>query len=465
MSFYIKNPARNVMWPSHVMVEGEVKSIADMYAAGEIVLEIRGRGEEGWAVYMSKASEIEEHPARAQQVSPLFTREQGDTRKMLIERAEFVYKKRVPTSVLAFHPARECWIFRTVEDPAVIEADAKVCADNTMKRFDGDVDGAREWIETEVSQNSYIINNTTYAPEVRDATRRLKVLRAALLLLPSKEEMQEIAAAEYEQEAATEEAARLLPSAADELAYWTLEAARKPDVPLYDNLDIPADVAEDIDARNWSFGSGLKNTVARRELFREKRAEAYARMYPDHAAELAAEKVAAAAAAAADIVAAHDAALEEAKANAEPFDPALVTITRKRFSTTQGEVLIEYDGQRIEQYGDTITMRGGEWVGLTDSYWMAVAKCEAVARGLAAAPTLADFQAIGRGLRVIEHKAELIEQAPAAWPIAVRIAFKIDSDNPNTIYNRLTAKLGRAPTNNEMRAEVCRIIAAAESGE
>ena len=32
-----------------------------------------------------------------------------------------------------------------------------------------------------------------------------------------------------------------------------------------------------------------------------------------------------------------------------PFNPALVTIERKRFSTTQGETLISYDGQRIEQ--------------------------------------------------------------------------------------------------------------------
>lgn len=68
------------------------------------------------------------------------------------------------------------------------------------------------------------------------------------------------------------------------------------------------------------------------------------------------------------------------------FNPALVTITRKRFSVTQGEVLVEYDGQRIEQYGDDIKMREGEWAGWPDTFWMGVAEREAIARGLATAP-------------------------------------------------------------------------------
>ncbi len=42
--------------------------------------------------------------------------------------------------------------------------------------------------------------------------------------------------------------------------------------PLYEVLAIPADIAEDIDAANWTIGCGLKDTTARRELFRVKRA-------------------------------------------------------------------------------------------------------------------------------------------------------------------------------------------------
>lgn len=67
-----------------------------------------------------------------------------------------------------------------------------------------------------------------------------------------------------------------------------------------------------------------------------------------------------------------------------PFNPEKVTITRKRFSTTQGEVLVEYDGTRIEQYGDHIAMdANGEYHGCDDATWMEVAEREAIKRGLA----------------------------------------------------------------------------------
>lgn len=56
------------------------------------------------------------------------------------------------------------------------------------------------------------------------------------------------------------------------------------------------------------------------------------------------------------------------------YDPAKLTIARKRFSTTQGEVELVYDGQRIEQYGDTIALSpDGQWRGLPDAYWHGVA--------------------------------------------------------------------------------------------
>lgn len=72
---------------------------------------------------------------------------------------------------------------------------------------------------------------------------------------------------------------------------------------------------------------------------------------------------------------------------AAAFDAASVKITRKRFSVTQGEVLVEYAGVRIEQYGDKIEMRGdGTFAGLDDAAWIAVARREAIARGLASEP-------------------------------------------------------------------------------
>jgi hypothetical protein len=79
----------------------------------------------------------------------------------------------------------------------------------------------------------------------------------------------------------------------------------------------------------------------------------------------------------------HDGAEPVAERVAPVFDPALVRIERKRFSTTQGEVLVEYAGQRIEQYGDAIALRDGEWRGYSDEFLMNVARREAIERGLA----------------------------------------------------------------------------------
>ena len=65
------------------------------------------------------------------------------------------------------------------------------------------------------------------------------------------------------------------------------------------------------------------------------------------------------------------------------FDPASVTITRKRFSTTQGETLVEYKAERIGQYGDTPVMQpNGEYHQRPAEYWMGVAMREAVSRGM-----------------------------------------------------------------------------------
>ena len=55
------------------------------------------------------------------------------------------------------------------------------------------------------------------------------------------------------------------------------------------------------------------------------------------------------------------------------FDPDLVEIRRKRFSTTQGEVEIFYNGRRLEQYGDKIELGADGWEGQTDAEWIQVA--------------------------------------------------------------------------------------------
>lgn len=64
------------------------------------------------------------------------------------------------------------------------------------------------------------------------------------------------------------------------------------------------------------------------------------------------------------------------------FDPSKVEVVRKRFSVTQGETLIAYNGQRIEQYGDDPAMcADGVYRQKPRDYWVAVAMSEALTRG------------------------------------------------------------------------------------
>lgn len=63
---------------------------------------------------------------------------------------------------------------------------------------------------------------------------------------------------------------------AHDIAHWTLVAAQS-DLPVCDNLAIPADIAEEIDAYNWRAGCGLSDDSGRREVFRARRAEAVAK--------------------------------------------------------------------------------------------------------------------------------------------------------------------------------------------
>jgi hypothetical protein len=45
-----------------------------------------------------------------------------------------------------------------------------------------------------------------------------------------------------------------------------------------------------------------------------------------------------------------------------------------------------------------------------------------------------------------------------------KITFTVRNDNPNTIHNRLKARLGREPTHAELKAEVSRILSDATRG-
>lgn len=44
----------------------------------------------------------------------------------------------------------------------------------------------------------------------------------------------------------------------------------------------------------------------------------------------------------------------------------------------------------------------------------------------------------------------------------MQVTFSVQNDNPNTIHNRLKARLGREPTNEELREEVRRILSEVE---
>jgi hypothetical protein len=112
---------RNVFWPSHVRVGNEIVSIAEGWKAGRFTLECRGNVADGWCVYLVAD---QDHPMRAQQISPVFSREQGDTRQGMLDRAATLYGRRVPVSKL-MHPNMECWIYPTVEAPAVVDERAQ----------------------------------------------------------------------------------------------------------------------------------------------------------------------------------------------------------------------------------------------------------------------------------------------------------------------------------------------------
>jgi hypothetical protein len=378
-----KNPRRNIFWPTHVKREGKVVAIRDVLV-NKAYLFIAGSAADGWAVYMRPAGD----ESRAQQVSPLLHRDQGDKLADLRAAAERVYgiKFLNNRANVAKHPA-ENWIWQTVEAPEAraerVEKKAASIVFAAKDRFGADITGMLEWLETERVQHCYIEANSGNWI-VRDEEGFLAEATALAII-----RIRDVPA-----DVATQEAAQARDmSASDDIAFWTLEATKRPGVPLWNNLDIPADVAEDIDAANWTVGSGIKDASGRREIFRKRRAEAYAAMYPDHAAELAAEKA----------------------AQVEPFDAAKVKITRKRFSATQGEVLVEYDGRRIEQYGDNIKLaETGAWEGLTDAHWIAIAEREAVKRGLAAepaaAPSIAHYhRELRRGARIERLEVENAE--------------------------------------------------------
>ena len=58
-----------------------------------------------------------------------------------------------------------------------------------------------------------------------------------------------------------------------------------------------------------------------------------------------------------------------------PFNPRLVTVERHRFSTTQGEASVFYDGELVERFGDDIRLQtNGQWEGYGDRHWQDVAR-------------------------------------------------------------------------------------------
>lgn len=107
------------------------------------------------------------------------------------------------------------------------------------------------------------------------------------------------------------------------------------------------------------------------------------------------------------------------------FDPALVWIERHRFSATQGEVSVFYDGDCLGRYGDDIKMvvegaHRGEYHGRDDAYWIDVAKRQAIKRNLVCddtSPAKQTFKiSVAMNIRaygVVEIEAASIEEAQA----------------------------------------------------
>ena len=66
---------------------------------------------------------------------------------------------------------------------------------------------------------------------------------------------------------------------------------------------------------------------------------------------------------------------EAATLGGAPYNPDLLRIKRSQPSTTQGEVVLFYNGRKIERYGDTIRRNDlGEYRGHPDEYWHDVAR-------------------------------------------------------------------------------------------
>jgi hypothetical protein len=56
------------------------------------------------------------------------------------------------------------------------------------------------------------------------------------------------------------------------------------------------------------------------------------------------------------------------------FDPSKVKIERDRYSTTQGQTIIYYDGKLVKGYQDNPELSNGKWEQKPEPYWMDVAK-------------------------------------------------------------------------------------------
>lgn len=122
-----------------------------------------------------------------------------------------------------------------------------------------------------------------------------------------------------------------------------------------------------------------------------------------------------------------------------PFNPALVTIERKRFSTTQGETLISYDGQRIEQYGDNPRLIDGEYHQQPDEYWIEVAKRDAIDRFMCAPD--GDFYA------TVEHHGVMVNVCRADFTYP-RINFMWNvAKYARSIGAPMTAEIAEAKAN------------------
>lgn len=77
----------NIAWPNAVKFNGDTFPIADLCKSGVAFLAYAGSSAEGWAIYLVDDND----KSKKQQVSPLFCKDFGDTRRDMMQACARAY--------------------------------------------------------------------------------------------------------------------------------------------------------------------------------------------------------------------------------------------------------------------------------------------------------------------------------------------------------------------------------------